>query len=88
MRLGELLKGCDYINKDLPVDLNISGVAYDSRKVKEGYLFVAIKGERFDGHDFIEDVIKKGAGAVVHEKANPPYPPLLKGGEGGLITRH
>ena len=73
MRLGELLKGCDYINKDLPLDLNISGVAYDSRKVKEGYLFVAIKGERFDGHDFIEDIIKKGAEAVVHEHNNAPY---------------
>jgi UDP-N-acetylmuramoyl-L-alanyl-D-glutamate--2,6-diaminopimelate ligase len=52
---------------DLLLDIDISGVAYDSRKVNEGYLFVAIKGERDDGHDFIRDAVKKGAVAVVHE---------------------
>jgi UDP-N-acetylmuramoyl-L-alanyl-D-glutamate--2,6-diaminopimelate ligase len=48
-------------------DIDISGIAYDSRKVNEAYLFVAIKGERDDGHDFIRDAVKKGAVAVVHE---------------------
>jgi UDP-N-acetylmuramoyl-L-alanyl-D-glutamate--2,6-diaminopimelate ligase len=52
-------------------DIDISGVAYDSRKVKEGYLFVAITGERYDGHNFIEDVIKRGAVAIVAEKKSP-----------------
>ncbi len=52
-------------------DIDISGVAYDSRKVEEGYLFVAITGERYDGHDFVEDVIKKGAVAIVGEKDSP-----------------
>jgi UDP-N-acetylmuramoyl-L-alanyl-D-glutamate--2,6-diaminopimelate ligase len=70
MRLGELLKGCDHINLELGtlnLELNISGVAYDSRKVKEGYLFVAMKGERHDGHDFINEAIEKGAVAIVHD---------------------
>jgi UDP-N-acetylmuramoyl-L-alanyl-D-glutamate--2,6-diaminopimelate ligase len=48
-------------------DIDISGIAYDSRKVNEAYLFVAIEGERDDGHDFIRDAVKKGAVAVVHE---------------------
>ena len=52
-------------------DIDISGVAYDSRKVEEGYLFVAIIGERYDGHDFVEDVIKKGAVAIIVEKESP-----------------
>ena len=52
----------------ISLDRDISGVAYNSRKIKKGYLFVAIKGEVFDGHDFIQDALKKGAVAVVHEK--------------------
>ncbi len=69
MKLMELLKEVSNLessNKDM--DIDISGIAYDSRKVKEGYLFVAIKGEKYDGHDFITEAIKKGAVAVVYEK--------------------
>ena len=43
----------------------VSSVVIDSRKVKKGSLFFAIKGEKFDGHDFILDAIKKGVIAVV-----------------------
>ena len=80
MKLRELLHGCEY-PPSLTLspkgggqgwgDIDISGVAYDSRKVKEGCLFVAITGERYDGHNFIEDVIKRGAVAVVGEKDSP-----------------
>jgi len=46
--------------------MEIKGVSIDSRKIKEGELFVAIKGDRFDGHDFVPEVMKKGAwGAIV-----------------------
>ena len=41
------------------------GVSIDSRAVNRGDLFVAIKGAHFDGHDFIEDAISKGAGAIL-----------------------
>ncbi len=72
MKLRELLKGCDSLKgemtKDLSLDRDISSVVYDSRKVKNGCLFVAIKGERYDGHDFISEAISKGAVAIVHEK--------------------
>ena len=43
----------------------VSLVVIDSRKVKKGCMFFAIKGENFDGHDFIRDVIRRGAKAVV-----------------------
>ena len=47
----------------------VSSVAIDSRKVKKGSLFVAIKGENFDGHEFVKEAIKKGAKAVlINEK--------------------
>ncbi|MDA9985107.1 Mur ligase domain-containing protein, partial [Flavobacteriaceae bacterium] len=48
-------------------DMPISFVAFDSRKVKEGSLFVAIKGDVVDGHDYIQKAITLGAVAVVCE---------------------
>lgn len=51
---------------DLVID--ISSIAYDSRKVKKDTLFVAIPGFKFDGHDFIPEAIKKGAALIVGEK--------------------
>jgi len=43
----------------------ISGIAYDSRNVKGDELFVALKGEKCDGVNFIEDAINNGAAAVM-----------------------
>ncbi|MBI2447849.1 MAG: UDP-N-acetylmuramoyl-tripeptide--D-alanyl-D-alanine ligase, partial [Candidatus Omnitrophica bacterium] len=43
----------------------IKGVSIDSRTIQPGELFIAIKGERFDGHDFVEEALRKGAGGVV-----------------------
>ncbi|HTG00300.1 MAG TPA: UDP-N-acetylmuramoyl-tripeptide--D-alanyl-D-alanine ligase [Nitrospirota bacterium] len=46
--------------------MEITGISIDSRSIKEGELFVALKGPRFDGHDFVPDALKKGAcGALV-----------------------
>ena len=46
----------------------VDGIAFDSRKVKKGFLFVAVKGTQSDGHSFIANAIQKGAIAVVSEK--------------------
>ena len=48
-------------------DMNISGITYDSREVKAGSLFFAVKGTRIDGHTFINQVIESGAIAIVCE---------------------
>ncbi len=61
------------------LDKEISGIAYDSRKVKPGNLFVCISGEKNDGHLFAEQAVKNGAVAVLAEK------PLDLGG-GGEVT--
>ena len=45
--------------------LTINTIQFDSRKVGEGDLFVAVKGEQADGHNFIEKAIAKGAAAIV-----------------------
>lgn len=76
MKLRELLKNCTTLTmeqiKNQELEREISGVAHDSRKVKEGYLFVAIKGEKYDGHNFISEALTKGASAIIHEKELTP----------------
>lgn len=57
------------------------GVSIDSRSIKEGNLFVAIQGERFDGHQFVPEAVNKGASMVViaKEKMNQVKREKLKG---------
>ena len=60
-------------------DVALTGVSIDSRQVKPGHLFVAIVGERFDGHQFVNDAVALGAAAVLcsqHLK-DCPIPQLL-----------
>ena len=52
-------------------DKEITAITIDSRKVTEGGLFIAIKGERSDGHDFIGQCFEKGAACVISEKELP-----------------
>ncbi len=46
----------------------VSRVSIDTRKIKKGDIFIAIKGKKFDGHNFVRDAVKKGAGAVIISK--------------------
>jgi UDP-N-acetylmuramoyl-tripeptide--D-alanyl-D-alanine ligase len=46
----------------------ISGINTDSRDIKTGQLFIALKGENFDGHDFVNKAIEKGASAAIVER--------------------
>ena len=63
--VGGRLKGAE--------DIMVSSVSTDTRTLEKGALFVAISGERFDGHNFVEEAIKKGAALVmVQEKSNIP----------------
>lgn len=51
--------------------LAITGVAVDSRAVKRGQVFVAVRGTASDGHDFVRDALRRGAAAVVAERELP-----------------
>jgi len=55
---------------DMSVD--VKGICFDSRKVKPGFLFIAVKGTQSDGHEYIEKAIELGATAVVCEKLPDP----------------
>ena len=65
MTLKELLKDCGTRTATGDLDTDILGLAYDSRDVSPGYLFVAIRGMREDGNRYVPQAIAKGAAAVV-----------------------
>jgi len=61
--LSKLLNG---LPLETPVeDRSVTGIAYDSRRVEPGFLFVAIKGFETDGHLYVKDAVHRGAAAVV-----------------------
>ena len=69
--LKDILYKTGIVNISGPVNNGISEVCFDSRLVKEGSLFVAIRGLQTDGHDFIPVALQKGAVAVVCEILPP-----------------
>ncbi|WP_409252618.1 UDP-N-acetylmuramoyl-tripeptide--D-alanyl-D-alanine ligase [Bacillus sp. SCS-153A] len=73
--LGELAKMIN-VENDLTAfqDAAIQGVSIDSRKIEKGNLFIPFKGEKVDGHKFVEGAIESGAAASLWEKdvPNPP----------------
>ena len=72
MKLEKLLERMDYKVLAGSTDIEISTLVYDSRKVEKASVFVCISGAVSDAHDFIPDVVKKGAAAVVVEKDVTP----------------
>jgi UDP-N-acetylmuramoyl-L-alanyl-D-glutamate--2,6-diaminopimelate ligase len=62
-----ILQGAEVLSQS--GDASVTGVAYDSRRVKPGYLFVAMRGETSDGNQFIDRAIAAGAVAVVTDSA-------------------
>ena len=68
MKLAELLERTPYEVKQGSVETEISTLVYDSRKVEKNSVFVCISGSVRDAHEFIPDVVEKGAAAVIVEK--------------------
>lgn len=68
MKIKDLLPKIHYISFNGNEESFISGITNYSKEVRENYIFVAVKGERYDGHDFIDEAIKLGANTVVSER--------------------
>src|SRR3982075_1161020 len=51
-----------------PIDRKVESIAYDSRRVQRNGMFVALRGEKTDGHNFIGQAIEKGATVIVTER--------------------
>src|SRR5437762_12208953 len=49
-------------------DREVQSIAYDSRRVQKDALFVALRGEKSDGHNFIAQAVEKGASVIVAER--------------------
>src|SRR5579864_2205167 len=67
MTFQHLLDGAEFLSQI--GNTEVTGVEYDSRRVKPGSLFVAMRGEAADGNRFIDQAIRAGAVAVVTDSA-------------------
>lgn len=68
MKLNEIVSNLKIIEKKISLDAQISDLTYDSREVQPGSAFVCLEGVNCDGHDFIEDAIKRGANTIIVQK--------------------
>ena len=68
MKLNNILNNIDYKIIKGNININVNNICYDSRKVGQGDLFVALVGASSDGHDYIDMAIDKGASVIVVEK--------------------
>ncbi|MCB9772051.1 MAG: UDP-N-acetylmuramoyl-tripeptide--D-alanyl-D-alanine ligase [Candidatus Omnitrophica bacterium] len=75
LKVSEIISATDGTLTSGRATAAIRQVITDSRLIKKGDLFVAIVGKKYDAHDFIADVIKKGAAAVVVSKNFKPHFP-------------
>lgn len=65
--LNELLNEVSVISTHGNVDVSVSSISLNSRDIESNSVFVAIIGNVVDGHNFIDEVIEKGAKAIIHE---------------------
>ena len=65
MKLRDILKDLQVLSASADMEREITGIRYDSRLVKPGDLFVAVKGLTVDGHRFIPKAMELGAAAVL-----------------------
>lgn len=68
MKLQELLKDVPVMETPDEMNIDIEGIAYDSRNVDKDYVFVCIKGLITDGHDYVDHAIKNGAKVLIVER--------------------
>ena len=69
MILEKLLEKIDTISIEADIGLIIPGVSYDTRHIRDGELFIAIKGYETDGHRYIKEATRKGAACIICEEA-------------------
>ncbi len=71
MEIKRILNGIEYeIIQETVSDIAAEGMEYDSRKIKEGDIFIALEGHVVDGHDFIEKAVANGAKTILVSKKN------------------
>lgn len=71
MKLNELIKDIKSEKVVNNKDIEITGISYNSKTVQKGEIFVCLKGEHTDGHDYAKTAVENGAGALFCEKEIP-----------------
>ena len=67
IQLTELIQNIDDLEIFGSNQIAVNNVSNNSKKIKSGDIYIAIKGSNFDGHDFIDDAIKEGAVCIICE---------------------
>lgn len=73
MKLRDLLAGIPHVGEWYDVDMEINSISGDSRQTARGGLFAAMRGETFNGHDYISSALERGAAAILCEQP-PEFP--------------
>ena len=69
MKLKELLGGCTLRSfPESAAEAEVTGISSDSRSVKEGDIYVCLRGSRYDGHDFAAQAVLHGASFILAER--------------------
>jgi UDP-N-acetylmuramoyl-L-alanyl-D-glutamate--2,6-diaminopimelate ligase len=69
MKLNVLLERIQPLAMSGVANIDVKGIAYDSRQIKPGFIFCALPGQREDGSRYVQDAIAQGAAVVVSERA-------------------
>ena len=85
MKLKEILRDVNIIESTADLEMEITGVCYDSRLVKPGNLFVAIRGFETDGHRYIPKAVESGAAAVLPLGTDAGLPPWSCAGQPSFL---
>lgn len=74
MKISEILKVTEgkLISGDVKNDINLASISTDSRTIKKGRFFLPLKGGNFNGEDFIDEALKKGAIGAFTQRSSPP----------------
>jgi UDP-N-acetylmuramoyl-L-alanyl-D-glutamate--2,6-diaminopimelate ligase len=68
MRVKDFLLLDEAERSEGDLEQEVRGLAYDSRRVEAGQIFFAVRGDKADGHDFIDEAVRRGAAAVVFSR--------------------
>ena len=70
MELKKILSGIEGLKAKGNLDIDVTNIECDSKKIQKGDMFVAIKGYDSDGHDYIDEAIENGASVIVIQEGS------------------
>ena len=73
MKLFRLIEGIEIIRSKVNFDIDIEDISSDSRRVRSGGIFIALKGTKRNGNDYIEMALKSGCSCIITDDENVYY---------------